>query len=557
VNHPSNDNPTVLSQAVGIMVTASHNPEGDNGLKMVDPSGGMLQAAWEVHAAAIANAPVEELGDTLAVLAAEAGVADHSCEGARVIIGRDTRASSPHLASLVAAGVDALGGEALDMGVMTTPQLHFLVAATNASPRQCEAERFGGLEPSLDSYFSRFQHALFAFLDVVGVSRATSRGMGTTVVDAADGVGGPQACRFQHLLAEALDWQVRNDGSGSTVRLNDGCGAEHVQKARAPPLGVDPAEDCLPHVTLCSLDGDADRVVFHAFETDGRWELIDGDKIAALLAVAIGALCRRAGGEVASLGMGVAQTAYANGAATRWMTGCGLDVVVAKTGVKYVHHAAEAFDVGVYFEANGHGTVLFSPRALAAIDTAADAAIDADPTVLKGTGSSLDAAAAAAVSAGKDAGAAVTAAVQAMTPAAAAVALQALSVLINPFVGDAISDALACEAVLRLGRVGARQWIDMYTDLPSRQTKVAVADRLALCCVDDESRLVAPEELQAAIDALAVAAGPSSRAFVRPSGTEDVVRVYAESATVEDADKLALDVARAVYDLAGGVGTRP
>lgn len=28
-----------------------------------------------------------------------------------------------------------------------------------------------------------------------------------------------------------------------------------------------------------------------------------------------------------------------------------------KTGVKHLHHVAQGFDVGVYFEANGHGTV--------------------------------------------------------------------------------------------------------------------------------------------------------------------------------------------------------
>jgi hypothetical protein len=37
-------------------------------------------------------------------------------------------------------------------------------------------------------------------------------------------------------------------------------------------------------------------------------------------------------------------------------------VVFTKTGVKHLHHAAEEFDVGVYFEANGHGTVLFSEK---------------------------------------------------------------------------------------------------------------------------------------------------------------------------------------------------
>ena len=47
------------------------------------------------------------------------------------------------------------------------------------------------------------------------------------------------------------------------------------------------------------------------------------------------------------------------------------------------------------------------------------------------------------------------------------------------------------------------------------------------------------------------------RCFVRPSGTEDVVRVYAEAATQPLADALALEVAQATWKLAGGVGERP
>lgn len=35
------------NKAVGIIVTASHNPPQDNGLKMVDASGSMLEQSWE------------------------------------------------------------------------------------------------------------------------------------------------------------------------------------------------------------------------------------------------------------------------------------------------------------------------------------------------------------------------------------------------------------------------------------------------------------------------------------------------------------------------------
>ena len=56
--------------------------------------------------------------------------------------------------------------------------------------------------------------------------------------------------------------------------------------------------------------------------------------------------------------------------------------------------------------------------------------------------------------------------------------------------------------------------------------------RLAQC--------TAPAGLQAAIDVI-VAETPQGRSFVRPSGTEDVVRVYAEAATkVSNARRIAL-----------------
>lgn len=55
-----------------------------------------------------------------------------------------------------------------------------------------------------------------------------------------------------------------------------------------------------------------------------------------------------------------------------------------------------------------------------------------------------------------------------------------------------------------------------------------VADRRVISTTDAERRAVTPPGLQEAIDAL-VNKYKLSRAFVRPSGTEDVVRVYAEA----------------------------
>lgn len=42
---------------IGLMITASHNKICDNGVKVADPSGGMLTQEWEPFANALANSP--------------------------------------------------------------------------------------------------------------------------------------------------------------------------------------------------------------------------------------------------------------------------------------------------------------------------------------------------------------------------------------------------------------------------------------------------------------------------------------------------------------------
>ena len=43
-------------RATGLVVTASHNPVQDNGVKLVDGDGGMLHMSWEKHAEALVSA---------------------------------------------------------------------------------------------------------------------------------------------------------------------------------------------------------------------------------------------------------------------------------------------------------------------------------------------------------------------------------------------------------------------------------------------------------------------------------------------------------------------
>lgn len=112
------------------------------------------------------------------------------------------------------------------------------------------------------------------------------------------------------------------------------------------------------------MDGDADRLVFFRLipNTKNKIELVDGDKILSLFAIFIQEQLSLL--EELPARLGVIQTAYANGAATGYLRDLGLEVIFTPTGVKYLHEKALEYDIGLYFEANGHGTILFSKEFL-------------------------------------------------------------------------------------------------------------------------------------------------------------------------------------------------
>lgn len=572
----------VTGRTTGIVITASHNPEPDNGVKLVDCTGGMLPLSWETHAEALANADgpdaMKAVLDALLLtggggIEAAASLDLHPPPPAgvradpappHVFLARDTRPTGPSLAAAAKAGAEAIAGEGAvtDFGLMTTPQLHYLVYAA-----------YRGLPHAESDYFARLA-AGFKTLVASRDQKDKGYGGGTAsrgeeaaaageagagiAVDCANGVGAAKLAMLAAAVgADALPLSLRNT-EGSPGSLNNRVGADFVQKEVVAPAHG--GFEALPPGTRCvSVDGDSDRLVYFKKKNeqksggggggDNAVVLFDGDKIAALIATHVADLLARCRTAAASgregedegegrkpsssaaaassvfsppLRVGVVQTAYANGASTAYVSErLGLETACTPTGVKHLHPKAEAFDVGIYFEANGHGTAVFSDATLAALDAAL-----------------------AAAPAGTDA-------------AAALAELKALTEAINPAVGDALSGILVVEAVLRSKGWGLREWDAMYADLPSRQVKVAVADRGVITTEDAERRTVTPPGMQAAIDVAVKAAGARARAFARPSGTEDVVRVYAEAETREGADALAREVARAVHAHAGGVGDAP
>lgn len=108
---------------------------------------------------------------------------------------------------------------------------------------------------------------------------------------------------------------------------------------------------------------------------------------------------------------------------------------------------------------------------------------------------------------------------------------------------------LLVEAILRRLDWSEMDWSRLYTDLPQRQLKTKVPDRFLFKITKDERKCLEPAGLQQEIDALCTQFGQPSRSFVRPSQTEDIVRIYAESDTQSKADQLAAQVEQLVLNI--------
>jgi phosphoglucosamine mutase len=287
----------------------------------------------------------------------------------RVLIGRDTRESGPHIAERIARGLAAAGAEPVSAGVLTTPGVAWLV--------NCEGFAAGVVisashNPYHDNGVKLISATGMKFPDVVeavleetilapretldpptgiqlhdneqidddyldglresALPRAKFAGM-KIVLDCANGAASKLAPRlFRSLGAEVTAMNDKPDGRN----INAGCGSLHPEGMQRRVVEAGAALGV-------AFDGDADRAIFSS--ASGR--LVDGDGVLLIA----GRYLRSAGklkGDV------IVGTTMANLGLERVLEKSGLKLARTAVGDRYVLEEMRRIGANLGGEQSGH-----------------------------------------------------------------------------------------------------------------------------------------------------------------------------------------------------------
>jgi phosphoglucosamine mutase len=316
----------------------------------------------------------EDLTAELALRLAEAAVVvltEHRAPAAGrpvVVVGRDTRPSGEFLEAAVVAGLASRGADVIRVGVVPTPAVAHIVAATGADLGVMLSASHNPMPDNGIKLFAAGGHklpdqvedAIEAQLRTPPVPRPTGAAVGRVrteaglvdryvshllaslpvsldglrvVVDCAQGAASQLAPR---VLREAGADVIALHADGDGERINDGSGVTHLDSLRAAVVehGADVG---IAH------DGDADRCL--AVDADG--EIVDGDQIMAVCALA---MAER--GELAD--RRVVVTVMSNLGFHHAMREAGVEVLATPVGDRYVLAEMRRLGVALGGEQSGH-----------------------------------------------------------------------------------------------------------------------------------------------------------------------------------------------------------
>lgn len=225
-----------------------------------------------------------------------------------------------------------------------------------------------------------------------------------------------------------------------------------------------------------SLDGDADRFIFYYY--DNALNILDGDYIALLYIKYLSQYVDN------NYSLAYIHTPYTNKAIVQWIKefNPNINIVCVATGVKNLHHESTKYDVATYFESNGHGNLIINNEELKNIDIFKD-----------------------------------------------------IEMLNNNIVGDGICGIFCTLYFLQKLNLKYDEWYNLVVKNKNLLYKQKVKNKNLFITNAIGDKLIEPIEIQNELDI--IMNKYNCYCFIRPSGTENIIRIYIESGNLNEIQK--------------------
>ena len=388
-----------LKNYIGIMITASHNPIKDNGLKLIDYNGNMILEEEQTLLENFVNESINIIKSDIKY----------------IVIGRDTRPSGDIIIKKIIKKLKICNINYV--GVVSTPVMHYIT-------KQYYSTNF-----LYDDYLNYIDELRYEIFDPI-------------MIDCAGGVG-------FNILSMILNSSMIPFNSPNETELNKVCGSDYVCKYKKININIHKG---------CSLDGDADRLIFWFYKNNDLI-ILYGDDILLLWTYYLKNLLSN---------LVVITTPYCNSAIITKIREWGIRVIKVKTGIRNLKEETKNHRNSIYFESNGHGTVSLTDK---------------------------------------------------------------IDIPFNELIGDGIYNIVSTMIILKRLKFNFENWYDLVEKKNSKQISRPKSDFPELIMNDIGDRILEPKEIQDKLDI--INEKYNSNIFIRPSGTESIVRIYIEGDDLE------------------------
>lgn len=509
--------------AAGIQFTASHNVSTDHGMKFCNYDGHSITHEQEKEVEDVVQcyyrASPERKNHELYVWAINHLQKNYYGQQPRIIYGTDMRPGGDKIKSLMEQYIFEWANRLqmrkpliFENTEVTTPMFQWICRDLyegnyeNTDEDMTEDNNQPGMEYFYKFYLESTVNLWDEFL--ANLLPSMKRNPKGRMIDYAHGVGLIAGKTLRDMLQKANIYLHEVNNGKDYDNLNKDCGADDLHKTLISPVNLpiglwDNSKYHLwsshainyDNLMGISFDGDADRILywrprvfnFGKLPWEDKYEvsLFDGDRLMTLMASVIYYFLRNIPQiDQSQLNIKIVHTAYSNGAAIQFWENSNYSHEYASTGTKHLHPIAEKADIGLYFETNGHGTLMVSDHFYQLLDS-----LETTNPYVKLFRSWID--------------------------------------LSNDLVGDAIRNVLLIEGSFMILGIHPNELLKLYYEFPYQNHKLYGYNKDKLKVAQEDRVIVEPENMNSQIQAITSELG--GRVILRASGTEDLIRLYIEN----------------------------